>query len=381
MASHLTAQLKALDTRQRRVFRLDRLATVNDIAASYVTRWKEHPSAVESALTLFRYGVDVHNAVDTVTLLSDLRAFDGAAKQRRRWAGAKRYDAITAAIAADNEQFNSWALDRLGDVLAVSQAIHIVDEVCRTPKAERWNLCVPEVDGQLPDFTRCGVSPLAAVLEDAPTATDPTWHPMWAMRSASRRLTAHLDDLGLARKRTGSFAAATTDNPDRVSQAANSAIELMTRTGRELIRRHPQGTVWLNELADGRPHVPPRALLRGAAAVPRGVPAPSFEEACRADVAVADCARAALRLRGILERLKHDDSGRSDEDDRLRRCLVATEAVMILLTGIVQLRVDDPAVTSQLSSFDLDELEQHCARATEVMPTRAMLTLMALHAA
>lgn len=379
MRSNLFRQLVVLDPVQRRVCRLDGLAAVYEFALGYIESVSVSSlSTVGSALSMFRYGDELRQRFDVEDLVDDLRVHDRNSKVLRQWFGPASMDRIAAAARSDTERINRWAVRAFRDSLAVSQAVHIVGEIECSSNPDRWTLELSDLAGSYPRLQSHGMSPLAEVCIDAPMSDDPVWDPLWAMSSASCQLTARLIELGVQRKRFGAFEAALGSNSDRVSQGANSAIELMTRTAKALIKCHPDGAAWLGQLTKTHGHQPAKELLRAGVSVERGEVPGGLEGACRTDVIAAECVTAAWRLRGVLERLKHDDTGSEVELERLRRCLVAVEAVMILLVGIVQLRVDDPALTSEVRTIDLDELESFAQRTEHLVPTRAVLTYAAV---
>lgn len=379
MRSALRIQLDQLDPLQRRLVRLDRLAALHEFAHAYVPDTAAS-NPVESALEFFRYANELRVKFDTEAVVADLLAHERHAKTIRRLLGPSRFDSIRDAIRDDTRPVNSWSLHAFRDVLAVSQAIHIVEAVQQNRRPEQWQLEHPELAGQIPDLERCGISPLDAVMTDAPFTDEPAWAPLWAMAPASRQLTEHLTEIGTLYKRDGAYEALHSTNADRVSQVANSGIELMIRTAEELISTHPTGAAWLKSLTEEHGRQPPRELFRGSVALQRNQAAGDFDEACRVDVLAADCVAAALRTRSSLERLKHNDKLRRtnvvnpDEIERLRRCLVAVEAVMILLTGIVQLRVDDQATKDEFAALDFEELEAFSERTRNLVSTRYVLT-------
>ncbi len=339
--SDVETQLSHLRARDRRAAGLDGIALFNETALRHIKVAPDPPTPLSWMLSL----LEIAAALEEPSAASRraLRRLDKGSSARaflNQRHGTRFVHKLDIAIRADAEVINPWVRNAAGYTVALVQATELIDQVNESNEPLSWTMSLAETAGErwLLDQTRLRANrPIGSREGLALDAMDP----------CISHLNSFLAAADLDAKRDGAYQTILSTNPDKVSQAANSGVELLDHLGR--LDLHNVGMLSANERVE-------------ALAESRGVD--HSGRRLDVDLTLDSSLRACAQLRRHLNRMKHGRDRSETATQIVLRCLVALDAVLIVVTGVVQVPRTDPQLRWALTLGDerMHRMEQTLAR-------------------
>lgn len=339
--SNVETQLSHLRARDRRAAGLDGIALFNETAIRYIKVSPDPPTPLSWMLSLLELAAALEQpSAASRRAFRRLASGTSARSFLHQRHGARFMHKLDVAIKADADVINPWVRDAAGYTVALVQATELIDQVNESTEPHSWTMSLVETAGErwLLEQTRLRANrPIGSREGMALDAMDP----------CISHLTSFLAAADLDAKRDGAYQTILSPNPDKVSQAANSGVELLDHLGKL-------------DLPDG-----------GALSANERVAA--FAESCgedssgsrlTVDLTLGSSLRACAQLRRHLNRMKHGRDRSDAAAQTVLRCLVALDAVLIVVTGVVQVPRSDPQLRWALRLGDerMHRIEQTLAR-------------------